>query len=606
MDKKNTTIGIILLLATAGLFLWQSKQAQAYEQAQQAQRQQEIARQAESAPAVQATPQTAPSQAAVQQQPIALPATASPRQPEKRPVLENDFMRVEFTTWGGAVRSVAFKKYKAVQGKEDFYVYNEDAPTILFGIDKWNGNEAESDVRSYTFVQSGGTRLVFTSEYAPGVTIERSYDIGFSSEGADPYTIKQTIAIRNDGTTPFAASRLYIDLGTAIPDKADSYGYNLNAGCYNGDDFVFDRPADFAGGGFFVHHDPKTHIERTDKVVWATAKNQFFAVIVTPSKPAAHLVTRPITMPPAKDGTIARGISASLGFNVPEIAPGLRADIPLSSYVGPKEYKRLSQLSENQDKVMQFGWSGGFFGWLGNFIAFIGKLFYTCLCWIQMLTINWGIAIIVMTILIRLVFWPLTAKAADSSRKMAKLQAPLKEIQEKYKDDPKKRNEATLELWKKNKVNPLAGCLPVLIQIPIFIAFYYMLRGASELRFAHFLWIGDLSLPDTVATLWGVPVNIMPLLMGVSMFYQMHLAPTPGTDPIQAKIMKFMPLIFLFFCYNFSSGLVLYWTISNCMSIVQQIQTNRKRDREDAAEAAGKGGKVVDARLAPKKAKKKH
>jgi YidC/Oxa1 family membrane protein insertase len=146
-------------------------------------------------------------------------------------------------------------------------------------------------------------------------------------------------------------------------------------------------------------------------------------------------------------------------------------------------------------------------------------------------------------------------------------------------------NEETLELWKKHKVNPLAGCLPLLIQMPIFIAFYYMLRGASELRFAHFLWINDLSMQDTVATLFGFPVNIMPLLMGITMFYQMHLAPTPGADPMQAKIMKFMPLIFLVFCYTFSSGLVLYWTVSNCMSIIQQLHTNHKRSLEDASEA---------------------
>jgi YidC/Oxa1 family membrane protein insertase len=273
----------------------------------------------------------------------------------------------------------------------------------------------------------------------------------------------------------------------------------------------------------------------------------------------------------------------------------------MSCYVGPKEFRRLSHLAEHQDKVMQFGWSKPF-GFLGDFVAFVGKLFYTGLCAIQYAVVNWGLAIIVMTILIRLVFWPLTAKAADSSRKMARLQKPLKEIQEKYKDDPKKRNEATLELWKKNKVNPLAGCLPVLIQIPIFIAFYYMLRGASELRFAHFLWINDLSLPDTVAVVWGFPLNIMPLLMGVSMFYQMHLAPSPSTDPMQAKIMKFMPLIFLFFCYMFSSGLVLYWTISNCMSIIQQLHTNHKRDLEEAAEAAG-GGTIVNAKLVSKPSK---
>jgi YidC/Oxa1 family membrane protein insertase len=604
MDKKNTTIGIILLLAAIGIFIWQSKEAQAYERAQQAERQEEIAKQLETAQKAQAeTPKVEAVSSAAAPQATKPAAPIIPGEPEKRLVLENDFMSVEFTTWGGAVRTVAFKKYPVEQNKNSPYIFNDAAPTILFGVDKWDGTSMVQDVRSYSIVEATGTKIIFKGQLAPGVWLERSYEISFSNEGVDPYTIRQKATIRNESGATCAASQIYIDLGTAAPDKADSYGYNLNAGFYNGENFIYDNPKNFEGGGFFVHRDPKTHIERSDNVIWATTKNQFFASIVTPSKPAAHIITRPIAFPADKDGVVHRGISASIGFNVPEIAAGSRADISMACYIGPKEYKRLSHLEEHQDKVMQFGWSSPF-GWLGDFVAFIGKLFYTCLCGIQKITINWGIAIIVMTIFIRLLFWPLTAKAADSSRKMARLQGPIKEIQEKYKDDPKKRNEATLELWKKNKINPLAGCLPVLIQIPIFIAFYYMLRGASELRFAHFLWVGDLSLPDTVATLWGIPINIMPLLMGVSMFYQMHLAPTPGTDPLQAKIMKFMPLIFLFFCYMFSSGLVLYWTISNCMSILQQIQTNHKRSLEEAEEAAGKG-KVVEAKLTLKKGKKK-
>jgi YidC/Oxa1 family membrane protein insertase len=607
MDKKNTTIGILLLLAAIGLFMWQSKQAQAYEKTQAARAQQEIAEQARTAIAErQSQPAISTGQPAVAA-PAAQPQVdIKPDQPEQRPVLENDFFRVEFTTWGGAVRTVNFKTYPAVQGENKPYSFNEEATFPALAVDKWDGKEITPTVDAFAIVEKSATKIAFTRQIAPGVWLDRTYEISLEKEGAATYTISHVSTIRNESATAFTPQPFFIDLGVATPDKADSYGYSLNSGYYNGESFIFDRISDFAGGGFlgFTHHDPKTFVQWNDSVVWATTKNQFFASILTPSKPAQHVIARPIHLAPNIDGVVTQGLATAIGFDIPTIAAGGRADITMTCYVGPKEYKRLAKLTDHQDKVMQFGWSKPL-GFIGNFVAFVGKLFYTCLGGIQLLVINWGLAIIVMTIIIRLIFWPLTAKAADSSRKMAKLQKPLKEIQEKYKDNPKKRNEETLALWKKHKINPLAGCLPVLIQLPIFIAFYYMLRGASELRFAHFLWISDLSLPDTVATLWSFPVNIMPLLMGVSMFYQMHLAPSPSTDPTQAKIMKFMPLIFLFFCYNFSSGLVLYWTISNCMSIIQQLHTNHKRNLEDAEELAGPNGKVVDAKLVAKSTKAK-
>jgi YidC/Oxa1 family membrane protein insertase len=578
MDKKNTTIGILLLLAAFGLWIWQAKQTREAE-AQQASRPQVQQVEQASAPAPAAT--TAPAAAT----PSASAAAETPEAPEEKFVLENDFIRVHFTSLGGAVEKVEILDYKAEQGGKAPYAFNEGTPTPIYAIDQWRAGVLTSSRDSWTVVEKTATKVVFQRTVAPGVTALHSYEISLSSEGPAPYTIRQSYSLANGGSMAYSPDTLFINLGTAAPDKADSYGYSLNAGYYDGEDFIYEAPSYFQGGGWFTHSAPKSHVEWSGNVVWATTKNQFFASIATPVKPAQRVISRPVPLGVDAEGKPLTGLSTSIGFDLPVLAAGGSANVSMDCYMGPKEYRRLSLLSENQDKVMKFGWSTPL-GFLGAFVGFIGKLFYMGLTALQHVTINWGVAIILMTILIRLVFWPLTAKAAESSRKMAKLQKPLKELQEKYKDNPKKRNEETLELWKKHKVNPLAGCLPILIQMPIFIAFYYMLRGASELRFAHFLWIGDLSLPDTVASIGGFPINIMPILMGVSMFYQMHLAPSPSTDPLQAKLMKFMPLIFLFFCYNFSSGLVLYWTVSNCMSILQQLQINRKRDAEEAAEAA--------------------
>ncbi|HEY5550435.1 MAG TPA: membrane protein insertase YidC, partial [Opitutaceae bacterium] len=202
----------------------------------------------------------------------------------------------------------------------------------------------------------------------------------------------------------------------------------------------------------------------------------------------------------------------------------------------------------------------------------------TMLNWFHGLIPNYGVAIIITTLVLKTVFLPLTLSAAKSSKRMAKIQGPLKAIREKFKDNPQKMQKETLALFKEHKVNPLGGCLPILVTIPFFFGFFTMLRSASEIRFAEFLWVPDLSAPDTIAHIFGFPVNIMPLLMGASMIYQMRLTPTPTMDNAQAKMLKFMPYMMLVFCYSFSSALSLYWTVSNLFTIGQQLIINRMKD----------------------------
>ena len=173
-------------------------------------------------------------------------------------------------------------------------------------------------------------------------------------------------------------------------------------------------------------------------------------------------------------------------------------------------------------------------------------------------------------------------------KRMQALQPQIKALQEKYKDEPQKLSQKQLEFWRKNKVNPLGGCLPMLLQIPVFFGFYRMLQSAIELRGAHFLWIGDLSKPDTIFYLPGFdfPVNPMPLIMGVTMLWQSHLQPpSPGMDPAQQKMMRYMPLMMLVFLYNFSSGLALYWTVNNLLTI---LQTKLIRTQNNPAAGAAK------------------
>ncbi len=178
-----------------------------------------------------------------------------------------------------------------------------------------------------------------------------------------------------------------------------------------------------------------------------------------------------------------------------------------------------------------------------------------------------------------LVFWPLTAASTRSMKRMQALAPEVKALKEKYKDDPQKFTQKQMELWKKNKVSPMSGCLPMLIQMPVFFGFFTMIRSAIELRGAHFLWVADLSKPDTLFMIPGInfPFNLLPLLMGGAMVWQSHLQPpSPGMDPAQQKMMRYMPLMFLVFLYNYSSGMALYMTVSTLLGILQtQVDENR-------------------------------
>jgi YidC/Oxa1 family membrane protein insertase len=199
------------------------------------------------------------------------------------------------------------------------------------------------------------------------------------------------------------------------------------------------------------------------------------------------------------------------------------------------------------------------------------------------LHLSYGWAIVVITVIIKLAFWPLTQASTRSMKRLQALQPQMKAIQEKYKEDPVKMNRKVMEFMKEHKVSPLGGCLPMLLQIPVFFGFFSMIQSAIELRGAHFLWVRDLSQPDTLFVIpgldflpvfgipgVGLPFNLLPLIMGATMLWQAHLTPpSPGMDPAQQKIMKYMPLIFMVFLYNYSAGLTLYWTVQNILTIVQ-------------------------------------
>jgi len=196
---------------------------------------------------------------------------------------------------------------------------------------------------------------------------------------------------------------------------------------------------------------------------------------------------------------------------------------------------------------------------------------------------NYGIAIMLLTVIIRTLFWPVTHKGTESMRRMQDIQPLMTELREKYKDNPQKQQQEMLALYKEHKVNPLGGCLPMVIQIPVFFALFVVLRSAIELRFAEFLWIRDLSEPENLfQNVLPIGLNILPLVMSATMVWQQKLTPTTA-DPRQAKMMQFMPIMMLFIFYGFAAGLVLYWTTSQVLMIVQQVVYKKRRAEKEGA-----------------------
>lgn len=243
------------------------------------------------------------------------------------------------------------------------------------------------------------------------------------------------------------------------------------------------------------------------------------------------------------------------------IAAGEQGNIGAQIYIGPKDQYRLEEISPGLELTVDYGW-----------LWWIAQPLFWLLTKLHGVIGNWGWAIIAVTVLVKAAFFQLNAKAFTSMANMRRVQPKLMELRERYADDRQKQSQAMMELYKKEKINPVGGCLPMLVQMPVFIALYWVLMESVELRHAPFmLWINDLSAMD--------PYFVLPLIMGLSMFIQQKLNPPPA-DPMQAKIMQWMPVIFTFFFLFFPAGLVLYWVVNNTLSIVQQYIITKRIEKD--------------------------
>ena len=425
------------------------------------------------------------------------------------------------------------------------------------------------DDSAFSIIANGNSVSMISTNQA-GIRIAKEFTIGTN------YLLHTKLSLTNTKTEPLMLNQRKLMLGTAMPLQTGGYPV-WGVQWHNGDDIMEIDEAWFANRmlGCFPGTPRAYFMSLGQPVQWVGIHNRFFAMTTIPMEGAeggqvyAHKTThRLINEPHDESGRQYihhTGILSSLQYEAQVLQPGTSLVQQFTTYAGPKEFRLLeahAQTYQNSiDSIM--GFDTPVFG-------FFAKLLLRSMNGLHSFGPGYAICIILITVIIKLLFWPLTKASTVSMKRMAAYQPQMAEIREQYKSDPQKMNKRMMEFMRENKINPMGGCLPILIQMPVFIGFFIMLRSAVELRGAQFLWACDLSQADTIAEVAGFPINPLPLIMGATMIIQARITPvSPTADPMQQKIMKYMPLMFIFFLYTFSSGLTLYWTVQNMLSILQ-------------------------------------
>ena len=401
-----------------------------------------------------------------------------------------------------------------------------------------------------------------------GITIRKKFSFLESKQKKDNFLLELNLDVQNTGAQRHSNADYFVALGSAAPIHPKDYPYYTRL-VWSISGKARDRNvSSFQGSGGFLgigaHATQPVFQENFAGAEWTAVTDQFFATIIAPlNAKATGIWGRSFEVSSAQNMV---GIEGAMRMPGSELQPGQTYTARFQIWAGPKIYHRLAQLEQNEAEIMNFG-----------VFKIVSQFLLNFLNTIHGVVKDYGVAILVLTLVVRLVLWPLQSKANQTMRKTALLGPKMQELREKYKDDPTRMNQEVMKLYKQYGINPVGGCLPMAIQIPIFFGLYQMLAQAVELRNARFLWVQDLSQPDTVAHLpvLGWPINIIPLLMGATQMWLMAMTPKTG-DPTQRRIMMFTPLIFLFFCYNFAAALALYYTAQNLFSILQFYQNKRQ------------------------------
>jgi YidC/Oxa1 family membrane protein insertase len=494
--------------------------------------------------------------------PAPAPAATVPPSEVRIEKLRNTDVELALTNAGGGIEKVVLLHHK---GEGDAPVTLNSQATVPIGA--LIENPPTSTLQKYD-VERSGDAVQFTFKAPDDITIRKKFFLK-SDQKQDNFIAELDLDLVNGGAGSYANTGYFVSLGSAAPIHPRDYSYYTRlVWCINGSAKGIDVNWFGGGGGFFGiggRVPQPFYQQQTPNAEWAAVSDQFFTTLIAPLNSKADGVwARRVEIAPEQKTYALEG---ALHMPAVQISPGQTYSARFEIYAGPKIYHRLAQLDHNEAEVMDFGIFKIVSQFLLNFMNLLhGVLWH-----------NYAAAILALTTIIRLVLWPLQSKANRSMRQTAALAPKMQELREKYKDDPTRMNQEVMKLYKEYGINPVGGCLPMLIQIPIFFGLYKMLSQAVELRNAKFLWVRDLSQPDTVAhlPLLGWPINPIPLCMAATQIWLMQMTPKTG-DPTQRRIMMFTPLIFLFICYNFAAALALYYTTQNLFSILQFYLNKRQ------------------------------
>jgi YidC/Oxa1 family membrane protein insertase len=472
--------------------------------------------------------------------------------------ITTDLIKADIDTVGGELKRLELLKHKdTIDPTKNMVLFDSGAKHTYLGQSGLIGSAASGTTlpnHKSGFVAKPGPRaidgantlqLVLESEQG-GVKLVKTYTFKRGD-----YTIGLKHEVTNNSGAPITPS-LYLQL---VRDGNKPEGESQFYSTFTGP-VVYTDAEKFQKMTFEdIEKGKAKHAAKADDGWVALVQHYFVSAFLPPEK-----VTREIYTKKVDNNLYAVGTILPMGT----VAPGASASLDTPLYSGPQESATLEKLAPGLELVKDYGW-----------LTIVAKPIFWLMGQIHKVLGNWGWTIIVLTIMIKLAFFPLSAASYRSMAKMKTVTPKMQSIRERFKSDPAKMNQAMMELYKTEKINPLGGCLPIVVQIPVFIALYWVLLASVEMRNAPWLgWIHDLASPD--------PFYILPVVMAISMFIQTKLNPTPP-DPIQAKVMMFMPIIFSVMFFFFPSGLVLYWVVNNVLSIAQQWVITKKIEKGQAA-----------------------
>ncbi len=493
------------------------------------------------------------------------PATSTPSFPApaahtgRDVTVETPLYRAVFTETGARLKSFVLKRYRETiekdsPGKELVKTSRiEDLPLAFNFVDRpvaaLNLASYVADSKTNVTVSDGQNHTLTFSYEAPGwLRITRQYHFV-----ADSYLIDLSVSVENLGGQPWENAPTLSLISQPLSSATGSR-------------YTFQGPSLLVNNELEEVKFKKIKGEEKfpGPIDWVAYTGQYFIMALLPVN-----LTPNHAQLEALD-TATQMVEITLIGPKLTLQPGVQQQFSYKLYLGPKEVNILKAADPRLAKAVNFGW-----------FDIIAQPLLVCLKFFYRYLHNYGAAIILLTLLIKLLFWPLTHKSYVSMKAMKKLQPKMQKIREKYKDDKEKMNQEVMQMYRTHKVNPIGGCLPMVLQIPVFFALYRLLYSSIAIRHAPFLWwINDLAAPDRFPIGVQIPylgdgLPILTVLMGVSMFAQQKMSPTGG-DPKMEKMMMMMPVVFTVFFVNFPSGLVLYWLVNNILSVGQQYYINKK------------------------------